>query len=132
MNRGGSEKNRLLIDRNPTRRSRYLSSTASPVSSSQTALTSVPLRVFEIPLECLAMLNVSAAELAPYFEVFSVCRRSVPKRAIHNPRLILGANVHFEGLVDALIEGLQNGSEATRIHIDVNIYSPQQSFHGFC
>ena len=50
---------------------------------------------FEIPLESPTMLDVSTAELAPYLEVFSVSRRSVPKRAIHNPRLILGYNFHF-------------------------------------
>ena len=37
----------------------------------------------------------------------------VLKRAIHHPRQILGSNFRFKELVDALVEWLQCGSEAT-------------------
>ena len=49
--------------------------------------------------------------------------RRVGKRAVNHPRFVLRTDLCFEWLIDALIQGLENWSEATRNYGNIDVSS---------
>ena len=56
-------------------------------------------------------------------------RRSVSKRTVYHPSLILGAYLVLKRLVNAFVKGLQHGCKSARDNSDVNISPGQKIFY---